>query len=329
MLDVAHAWNDFYSQPSSPASNLPKNRYTSSQTPTQGSSYVYCCFFASCSASKGGGILVSTETKMLIEETSFSSCQATSGSGGGMFFSATGCCILYRVCSFKSKASSEGHFIYTTLPQSTVYNNTMKYCSVSWTENSAVQSSACLLYGKILVSSVNSSFNKCEYFSGIKVRVFSSLYSDCVISYSCFSNNEEKSGVNCIFYSGSGYSEMRSCNVINNKQTGTNSGTIYVDYYLNIYDSCIIDNEAPYIISIGSGGDANFYNTTFDKTFKNGGVIKSTAKSSFKNKLNFIKTAECDAESIKTFTSRKYQTHKHRLINIVDIIKLTFMNIMK
>ena len=325
MFIALFSWQEFYAEPSSPVYTLPRNKYTSSQTVSQGSYYVFACFFASCSASKGGGVFVSAETKLLVEETSFSSCKATSGSGGGLFISSVSSCLFSKVCSYQCKATSSGQFCYHSLSQSAEYTTKLKDCAISYTNNPDCDGSIYIQFGLIFVSSVNSSFNKCCYYSGIRIDPLPSGNLDCSVTFSCFSNNEGKSGKICVnFYSSSSQAEMRSCNVVGNKQDGSSYGTVTATYtYLYIYDSIVIDNVAPYSIATNHG-TVNINNTIFDK-IDSGCSIQSKAKSSFTNILLFIKTGECDAENPKSFTKANIKTYVMPVYQRISVFKLSFL----
>ena len=268
------------------------------------SQYVYCCYFVDCSAEKGGGILATSQTNMLIEETSFSSCKATSSDGGGLYFETTGSCVLYRVCSFACTAPSNGPFCSIKLQNSLSYNNTMKDSSVA--NSNCARRTIWLKYGMILASSINSSKNIADYYPNLVYPSSSCDFADCLISFSCFSNNEVRVHV-CVLYDSGGKGEMRSCNVINNTQgQKSECGVVYTNSPLNIYNSCVIGNDADRAFYCSGSYKINLYNTTFDKTSNYNAVVQSSAATTFINNLLFIKTGECDAEDVKSFPkSRK------------------------
>lgn len=332
MLNLVFLWNDFYSDPVSPSNSLQKTEYKETKNAASGSQYVFQCFFVDCSSSMGGDILATSETKLLIEETTFSSCQATSGKGGGLYFDTTGSCILSKVCSFKCKSSSYGQFCYVKFPDTIGYNNTMKDCSISCTDNPSKSSETRLYYGTILVSSINSSFNKCDCWSGFCVYpASSSSYSDCVLSFSCFSNNN-MNGYMCVaFYGSSSKGEMRKCNVIKNSQTSSSYGAVHTSGFLNVRESCVIENSIPYAFSIVTSNQINVYDSVFDKSNSGKVTIENNAATSFLTLLMFIKTGDCDAEFIKTFAKpkksydRKCTNLKRAITDAVNIFKLTSM----
>ena len=122
-------------------------------------------------------------------------------------------------------------------------------------------------------------------------------------------------------------------NVIKNKQLGTKSGTIFSCVCINIYDSCIINNIAPYSIDADSG--AEIYNTIFDKVSSNC-IVKSNAMSPFNNYLQFIETGACEAEGAKTFDKIKKticivtcKQKRKSITDLTNVIILTLMNMMK
>ena len=299
-LHLINAWLDFYSNPASPASIFQKEKYENiTKAVSSGSQYVYSCYFVDCSAKRGGGILATSETNILIEETTFSSCKATSGDGGGIFFEITGNCVLCRVCSFACTAPSNGAFCYVKLPVDLSYNNSMKDSSILYSNCPSAYRTIWLSYGKIFVSSINSSNNIGYQYVGIFVTSISSCdFSDCLISFSCFSNNKATHSV-YVVYDGSGKGEMRSCNVMNNIQGQKSAyGAIYANSPLNVYDSYVIINDGDQSFH-GFKCTINLYRTIFDKTNNNYVFVKEKA-TSFINDLVIFKTGECDAEKAKS-----------------------------
>ena len=313
MHNVLESWNEYYSNPSTPLSSLYKSEYRSNKTAHAGSQHVFRCFFAKCTATQGGGILVESETKLLIEETSFFSCEATSGMGGGVYFDTNGSCIFSRVCSYMCKANSSGQFCYVKLPELLEHNNTMKDCSISGIDNPSKMVGICMKDGKILVSSINSSYNSCDVFSGVGLESCSSTPSDCLVSYSCFTHNSMKR-YSSVKFQGDNKHEMRRCNVINNTQELSGYGAISAPFYLDIYDSCIINNNATYSIYQYGNGEVNVYNTVLDQSFNWIFSTQCTAITTFINSLSFIKTGECDSEN--------YTTTKRRVISSFTIFDL-------
>ena len=88
---------------------------------------------------------------------------------------------------------------------------------------------------------------------------------------------------------------MKKCNVINNSQVSSTWSTVFSAHFLNIYDSCIIDNNAPYSLwCYDSNAIINVYNSVIDKKVYHGTVnIKSSISYSFKNHLVLFSTDNC------------------------------------
>ena len=323
MSILNYAWNDFYKDPLSQTSQLFATKYSNQQNAAAGSQYVYRCFFDGCSGSYGGAILVSATTKLLVEETTFFSCYA-SGSGSAVYFScSSGCCILSKVCGYKCKSNSVGQFSCVNLGTSLDNNNSMIDCSISSIDNPSYEMGICLSCGSIRVNSINSSNNICNYFTSIFLEpISSSDPSCCSVSFSYFGNNVAKGNIIVFFEYGYAY-EMKTCNVVNNSQSDNSWGVIYSYKYLNIYDSCVVENDATYSLSVNSEGSTNVYNCIFDKSTKGSVVIKSGAARTFINQLYFIKTANCDAENPKMFSNQMKNTCKNCRK------RSTFMNVFK
>ena len=119
-LDLS--WDEFYKEPGVPASSFYKKQFGTTKTVSEESQYVAYCMFVDCSATKGGGILIESKTILLIEETSFSSCQATSGNGGGLYFNAQGSSTLSKICSFKCRATNQAQFCYVEFSMERLHN---------------------------------------------------------------------------------------------------------------------------------------------------------------------------------------------------------------
>ena len=306
MYVLNDAWIDFYNDPLSPASRLFAAKYTNQQNVTVGSLHVYSCFFDNCSASSGAAILVSASTKLLVEETTFSSCQA-SEQGSALYFYNSGSCILSKVCGYKCKSNGDGQFSYVSLSNVLDDNNSMIDCSISGIDNPSYYYGIYLCYGSIKIYSTNSSNNICyDKTSLFLIPVSSSDPSCCSVSFSCFANNIAKGCILIQFESGNAY-EMKSCNVVKNSQSSNSWGVIYSYKNLNIYDSCVVENDATYSL-YANGGSINVYNCTFDKLTQGSVVIKSGAERTFVNQLFFIKTANCEAENPKIFPRKKKNT---------------------
>lgn len=293
-----YSWDEFFSDPSNPSSTKKHEVYLINQTFTESSHYVCNCMFMNCESSEGGAILVLTSTSILIEATTFISCQAANA-GGSIFFDATGNCILSRVCSIQSKTNGIGQFSWVYLIESTKYRNFMKDCAVSYTDNEGYSYEMYLQFGKILISSVNSSKNRCYSNSGPIVCPIDYVdYSYCVISFSCFANNYAKNYICVYFEIIHGNYEMRACNVINNTQASPERGTVFAAHFLSVYDSCIKGNNATYSLygyEYNDYGQINVFNCTYDKQIFRA-AVRSSAENEFTNFLVFIETAGCEAD---------------------------------
>ena len=205
----------------------------------------------------------------------------------------------------------------------------MKDSSVACSNCPTTSRTIRLKCGAILVSSINSSKNTASEFPNLVYPSTSCNFADCLISFSCFSNNEMKSYI-CVLYDSGGKGEMRSCNVINNTQGQKSQfAAVYTNSPLNIYNSCVIGNDADRSF-YGSSNRINLYNTIFDKTSNYNAVVQESAATTFINNLLFIKTGECDAENPKTIPkSRKTYNkactnyHKRSVTDGLTMFKLS------
>jgi hypothetical protein len=294
------AWKDFFS--TSPTTLNPQ-KYNSRQTPTDSSLYVLNCLFVGCkSTSEGGALYCGSTTYLLVESSSFFSCDTSSGTGGAIRFSnGNGECVLNKVCGNNCYAPG-GQFAYTVVRNTVTSKNYFNYSSIARCLNggSSSERTLSLVNGKICCPSVNISMNRCYYYSGIICHPFTnSGYVTCSISYSSFADNTA-SDCSCIrFWRPDANYDVKCCNIIRNTQINLGSqGTIRTDGNVLISDSCIIENKANLIFySTSSSYTVTLSNCTVDSTTNNLNLIKqNTVKKSFILALNHMSTQNCNAE---------------------------------
>ena len=122
--------------------------------------------------------------------------------------------------------------------------NTVNDSSIAYSYNS--NDDACCtmahVYGHFISCAANVSNNYCSLVSAIGCY----SPSTCLISFSSFANNTCHTDYICLrFYGSNADNEIRTSNVIRNKQSSSSYGTIY-SYSSNLFikDSCIVSNEA-------------------------------------------------------------------------------------
>ena len=315
MIKLLFSWEDYYSKSDSSLKTNKNEKYNSIQITTTGSHFVFRCYFIDCSSQKGGAIQISSETKLLIEETVFSFCLATSGNGGSINFEGSGACVIIKSCCFRCKASYLGPFIYVKYPDSLDSYCTVCDCASSYSIISSGNEEISLYKGVIHISYINSSYNKCKLFSGIYVNsATASDYSNCSITFSCCANTNELD-YSTICCSGDGKACLKSCNVVNNTQWKNDYGAIYGYCYISIHDVCVVGNNASY--SISARKSANVYNTIYDKLIDSNVEIKTTASYTFANQLSFLRNSDC-----YEYINRDACTHRimiHGAFNILSI----------
>jgi hypothetical protein len=106
-------------------------------------------------------------------------------------------------------------------------------------------------------------------------------------------------GYSCIWFEKSDASYfIDTCNILNNKQTSSSYGTIYISANLHIKDSCILGNNEGYTVfyEATSSKQITISNCTIDNGRSYGSVtITKTVQSSFINALSHIATQSCDS----------------------------------
>jgi hypothetical protein len=318
--------------------------YTSRITPSTSDVYVHDSVFSYCSSTSNGGALYcdSNVLRLLIEQSSFISCRSSSSYGGTIYFSNSGSgeYVLSRICGFNCSSSSNGcygQFLYVTSKYRSHINESSIAHSIK--ETSITYSILRLWYGSILCPSLNLSSNVCYS----DVLHYYPTTSDTFISYSSIVNNTADGGSGCINLNNGGYTYIiNTCNILNNKQTSSSSGTIHANNNLLIKDSCILGNNkenANTVFYASSSAIITISNCTFDNNRYYGNVITSkTVVSSFINALSHISTQRCDSyfDSYGTLTVKPNAptecprcliscNNKHLMIDLIRSFEFTFL----
>jgi hypothetical protein len=281
---------------------------SSRQTPSGANVYVSDCVFSSITSSGHGGALSCTSASyFLIESSSFFTCKTSVDYGGAIYFdnSGSGQSVLHKVCCYDCcstyTSTSYGQFVFISVNNAVSSKNYVNYSSISRcvNEKSSSRDTLYLCYGKIYCPSVNSSMNKCQWFSGICPHPFTDSNSfTCSLSYSTFADNIAN-GYSCILlWMAGSRQEIKSCNILRNTQSSLDSyGTILTYGYLTIEDSCILENKANRIFHQRGSYTITLSNCTVDSTSNNGYLtIKNTVTKSFIFALNHISTRNCHSK---------------------------------
>jgi hypothetical protein len=294
------AWNDFFD------SGTPETikQQTTRQTPSNARVYVLLCLFNRCTSTDYGGALScsSSVEYLLLESSAFFSCTTTSDRGGGVYIYNSNCqSVLHKVCGYDCYSNSVGHFSYTRVKYTATSKNYYNYSSISHCRKESYGTEMLTIcYGKICCLSVNSSNNKCSSHSGIYCVPHPDTSSAiCSFVHSSFVDNHATSSICICLNGGSAKYEIKSCNILRNTQVSLSSqGTILTQGDLMIEDSCILENNANYIIYASSSYTLTFSNCTVDKTTTNTGILKiqNTVTESFILALNHMSTEHCSAE---------------------------------
>jgi hypothetical protein len=297
---VLSIWSDFYGV-SEPTPNK-QQLYTSRQTRSASSVYVLDCLFNGLTSSGYGGALYcsTSVTYLLVESSSFFSCNTNSSYGGAIYFFNTnnGQSVLYKVCgndccSTYSSGRSDGQFAYIAASNGTFNKNYANFTSISRCMNEKTNSMYILhlVYGKTCSQSINISMNKCYRFSAIRYTPFCNSSSS---SFSTFADNIAFDAICIGFYAHSAKFELKCCNILRNTQGTLGSwGTFEAYGDVMIKDSCVLENVANRIFF----GTITLSKCTVDQTTNNGKLtIQSTVTKSFIYALNHILTQNCHGD---------------------------------
>jgi predicted outer membrane repeat protein len=300
-MHIRTSWDDYFT--GSPT-KMQSNEYEIRQNPSNSSLHVSNCLFRSIkSTSKGGALSCTSVTYLLVESSSFFSCNTSATDGGAIYFyNGNGQCVLYGVCGYDccstyTGSNSLGQFILASVSNGASSKNYVNYSSISRCVNGNTHSyqTLRLLCGKIYLPSVNLSMNKCYHRSGMYCSPSSDSVT-CSLTYSSLTDNHAI-GYTCINFGSEQVTfEMKSCNILRNTQGDLNIwGTIYTHGYLTIENSCILENTATYIFyQTSSSRTITLSNSTVDSTSNNGYLtIQNTVTKSFILALNHMSTQNC------------------------------------
>jgi hypothetical protein len=301
MIHPKLSWNEYFG--GSPATTL-SGQYNSRKNPSGLSVYVSNCLFNTFTSGDTGGALYCTSaTSFLVEFSSFFSCK-TSGSGGAIYFTNSGAqSVLYGVCGYDCCTTNSNYyqFAYIQVKNDISSMNYVNYSSIVRCVNDISSTGYILrLYlGKICCPSINSSMNKCYYYSGISCRssIDSSSFT-CSLLYSTFADNNALDHLTFYLSTNAKY-EMKCCNILRNTHPHSYYGIISTWGNLLIEDSCILENNAKYIFySSSSSYIITLSNCTVDKTTITSGslTILKRASNSFIHGLNHMSTQNCHSE---------------------------------
>jgi hypothetical protein len=299
MFRPKFSWNEYFS--GSPATTL-SGQYNSRENPSGLSVYVSNCLFNTfTSESTGGALYCDSATSFLIEFSSFFSCK-TSGNGGAIYFTNSGAqSVLYGLCGNDccTTNSKSYQFAYIRVKDDASSKNCVNYSSIARCVNgiSGSGDTMRLVYGKIYCPSINSSMNKCYYYSGIICRPFvDTSYATCSLLYSTFADNNALDHIPIYFNTNAKY-EIKCFNILRNTHTHSSYGIISTWGNLLIEDSCILENNAKYIF-YSSSSTITLLNCTVDKTTITSGslTILKRASNSFIHGLHHISTQNCHSE---------------------------------
>jgi hypothetical protein len=309
LMHYRTVWDDYFT---GNPTKYNSTTYNSRQTPSDGSVYVSNCLFISITSSSNGGALYCTSASyFIIDSSSFFSCKTSSNYYGALYFSNTnnGQSVLYKVCGYDccSTYTSGNNNNYYQFGRINVNNdvsriNNVNYLSIARcvNDNSNSHYTFALAYGKICCPSINISLSKCYRRSGITSWPYgdSNSYTSS-FTYSSFTDNHA-TGYDCFWLNTGGAKyEIKSCNILRNTQDSLSyEGTFYINGYLKIEDSCILENEATYIFYQPSTSyTITLSNCTVDKTTCNLNVVThNICTKNFILALNHMSNQLCHAE---------------------------------
>ena len=284
-------WSDFYY-------GEPTQTYGTSTSQiiitTSGNVSVSNAIFEELSVVPYGGAIYCKQVSILFLSEKCSYINLTSTNlGGAIYIYITGESILSKVCGYGC-VSSNGNFQfdYIRLNDDATKRNTFSDVSVCHSiHNNDYGHVIYCAYGKINLNSVNSSQNECYNDAGI-VCEHQSGENCCIVEYCSITNCTAKSYY-CIGLTSSYQKQVRSCNILYNKQLGTSTslGLIHSNTVFTIENSCILGNEAICQVSGKHGSTISVCTIDFNSSVVYGVTITNIPKESFINKVSCFATA--------------------------------------
>jgi hypothetical protein len=306
LFNIRTAWNDYFT---GTPTRIQKSEYLTRQNYSDTSVHVSNCLFRSITSisGSGGALSCTSVTYLLVESTSFFSCNKNYSSGGAIYFSNSknSECVLHEVCGYDCYSTyssySTGQFAQIKVYNGILNKNYVDYSSISRCVNtiSNAWSNLNLRGGKVCCSSVNMSMNKCDVRPAIDCDSYGSSDSPtCSVTFSSFADNIAIRAISIFFSSGGSAYVIKSCNIIRNSNSEISSGIVHSWKNLTIEDSCIIENNANIIFSVASTFTITLSGCTLDKTTSSGTLtIQNTVTKSFVLALNHMSTRNCPAEN--------------------------------
>lgn len=294
MEHCALAWEDFYKGTSY------DEIVTDAKDPVEKNSnsryYLKQCIFIDEVSTSVSFSSNSDDTLVLVEDSIFSNC-SSQNAGGSISFSTKGRFSQQRICSYKSKTTSDG--VFCKIVSNNQYNISIKDSSISSSGDDTFPGSRNIyIIGSADILSVNSSFAK---INGRCLFDITSVSSNSAILFSTFSNNTQKGSWNEAWINGNANIkfDIKFCNFMNNK--GTSAGAlIYLDNLALTLSNCSFQGN--------SGNSWRFYKASGSYIVEycyitdrqgdgNNVIVRNILEYYYTALLSHFSSNSCDAEN--------------------------------
>lgn len=216
-----------------------------------------------------------------------------------MYFAQEGQCVQNKICSYKSKANSNGVYCYVDVSQNSPNSN--KIISSTITESGAGTNSGTgtfyFLNGVINISLTNESNSAVLKHS---ICYVISINSDSIVKYSTFAENKHQlSGQATAFHQGASTSvkfNINSCNYLNN--IGTHSIICFHGLTTNVSNCNFIGNQI-IEFTFYSSSPMTISDSYIDYLKSTSGTIiimQNTLKNEINLNLHHFSTFKCQAQ---------------------------------
>ncbi|EAX92248.1 hypothetical protein TVAG_164930 [Trichomonas vaginalis G3] len=220
-------WELFYN---TPPNSKPIQGTNVTAKSTNNECFLYNCIFITITT-KSAIYFTNTNNKFLNSYCSFTNCSSNSN-GGSIYFNCNSSIVQYRTCGYKSKTNSYGHHSYVELVDKSNNKNYLYESSFYLCGNLEKSSTNSLYFGNIEVKSINTSFCKASYFSGILLNQPTSLSN---VTYSSFCNTTSNNLILSLDY---GNYSFNFCNVLNNERKYSTLGTFCAGGSTVLIENC-------------------------------------------------------------------------------------------
>lgn len=290
MEHCALAWEDFYKGTS--YDEIVTDATDPVEKSTNSRYYLKQCIFIDEISTSVSFSSNSDDILVLVEDSIFSNCSSQKA-GGSISFSTKGRFSQQRICSYKSKTSSDG--VFCKIESNNQYNTSIKDSSISSSGDDTFPGSRNIfIIGSADILSINSSYAKIYRRCLFEIT---SVSINSAILFSTFSNNSHKEDCNEASIDGNSNIkfDIKFCNFMNNKGTSDHSLICLFNLALSISNCSFQGNSYRFYKVSGSYIVEYCYITDTQGDYNI--IVRNTLEHYYTALLFHFSSNSCDAEN--------------------------------